>query len=271
MDRAARLTRERQDEQRAYEEKKASLQEAPSGLVPMSEKFLPAEATQVSQKTYGLMTLEEFRKAKQAKDVKVEEPKKKKKKPRPEQKCLSFDEDEEDSEPPTKKKMGKCPFVATEFLPDAERDDRERREKERRDKEFAKEQEKMKSSELEVPFSFLDANDVPQHTTNDTARIRVGATIADFLRTATEKQTDSILVVFDERIIPHHLTFYDLVHHNAKGQSGGTLLVSESSSSVSLPPGGRATLVTRAWFDANKHIFPATRWVTYRPPRSLDQ
>ena len=321
--RASELAVQRSLNEREFEEKKATLQEETSrGMAPIDERFSRATGgnPQISQRTMGLLTLEEFRRAKLQDEnpdpeskpsaealveaARREEEKRKKKeaelkKRKMQQKCaLSFGDEEEEEEEeifPQRKRVNKCPHVETDFLPDANRERNENEERARLKEEWLTLQEKIKQEPLDVTFSHWDGVSRGRRSVT----VKKGDTVENFLEKARHGalktiSTANLLFVKDDFILSHHLTFYDLLlitktttkntnHHDDHKQQQKTTnlfqfhvdpnitLPANSSNSVITEASHPGKLVTRAWYDSNKHIFPASKWVLYQPSSVVKQ
>jgi protein FAM50 len=192
--RAAMLVKEREKQQAEYETLKKTIKAANATDVSrMSDKFnaaVDSSEQEFQKKTVGLVTAEEFRKAREAQAraeeerrvgvlKSVEEQEKTRQledkikaedreiKRRKLVATLSFandDEEEEDARErlPLKKKIMKDPTVDTSFLPDAERERELALKREQLRKEWLEQQEKIKeevslslSLSLSLPLSLL--------------------------------------------------------------------------------------------------------------------
>lgn len=74
------------------------------------------------------------------------------------------------------------------------------------------------------------------------------------------------------------MTFYDLIVTKARGKSGPLFhfdvhddirLVNDATIEKDESHPGK--IVTRRWYEKNKHIFPASRWELYDPTKLYDQ
>ncbi|CAM9136111.1 unnamed protein product [Ectocarpus sp. 12 AP-2014] len=195
--RAARLAKQRLEDQKDYESKRQKIQdEYHRGALKIDDKFGGSATDQYEAMfkatTVGLVTADEFKKARVLAETGVgdkegggsgaaggeggdnaggaEDAAARKKKKRKKKKListLSFGEEiEEDDqgeggggaeEPPLK--LGKKnPNVDTSFLPDREREKGMRDQREKLKKEWIEEQEKLKMERLEVTYSYWDGS-----------------------------------------------------------------------------------------------------------------
>jgi protein FAM50 len=252
--RAAELTKKRQKEQEAFEDKKRKIEEAASHKT-MNDKFATnttqsASDQQFQASTVGLVTAEEFKhftRLKQGEQEKEEEEEKrqseeeiakqakaakkaKKKRLQAKKKMmstLSFATDEdllEDEDIP--KKSLKDPTIDTSFLPDKQREEEALRERKLLEKEWKEQQETVKKEKLEIVYSYWDGSGHRR-----TVECFKGDTIGDFLenvrqdlakefRELTAISADALVYVKEDLMIPQDLTFYDLIVTKARGKSG---------------------------------------------------
>jgi len=194
---------------------------------------------------------------------------------------LSFAIDDEldvslEVQPVKRNKLGKDPAVNTHFLPDREREDAERKEREELRQTWLKKQEETKAETITVVFSYWDGSGHRKDVD-----VKKGDTIATFLERARPLFTelrgvnvDNLLYVKEDLIIPHHYTFYDFIINKARGKSGPLFnfdvhddvrLVADATIEKDESHPGK--VVERAWYERNKHIFPANRWEVYDPDK----
>ncbi|CEJ01744.1 hypothetical protein G6F70_008400 [Rhizopus microsporus] len=289
--------------QKIYEEaererqKNAKMSEVRVG----SDKFVKTKSdieSQLKSSTVGLTELKDYRKIREnleeqqkreaAKTSLLNEDKKKKKKKRQLLK-LSFAEDggEEEEEEGTKengeekgtkkRRIMKDPTIDTSFLPDREREERERIEREELRKEWLAKQEQMKNEKIDITYSYWDGSGHRKVVT-----CKKGDTIQQFLELCRTQfpqlrgvNTDNLLYVKEDLIIPHHYTFYDFIVNKARGKSGPLFnfdvhddvrLVNDATIEKDESHAGK--VVERSWYERNKHIFPASRWEVFDPSKS---
>ena len=197
---------------------------------------------------------------------------------------LSFAEDEEeigvDEDIPFKKKVKKNPNVETSFLPDRERELRIEEDKERLRLEWQEKQLKTKEEMLEITYSYWDGSGHRR-----SIRLKKGTTIGEFLEEARKQlseenfsrelqasSVDEFMYVKEDLIIPHSYSFYDLIVTKARGKSGPLFhfdvhddvrLVGDAT--VEKDESHPGKIVSRRWYDRNKHIFPSSRWEIFDP------
>jgi len=176
------------------------------------------------------------------------------------------------------KRLGKDPSVRTDFLPDAERSEKEEKERSRLKAEWAIMQEKKKNEEIEVVYSYWDGSGHRRAVT-----IKKGLSIGRFLDAVRDQlketfpelrgiSSDSLIYVKEDVIIPHTVSFFDLIEAKARGKSGPLFqfdvhddirLVSDAR--VEKDESHPGKVVERRWYEKNKHVFPASRWEQYEP------
>jgi len=175
--------------------------------------------------------------------------------------------------------VGKNPEVDTAFLPDRDRENAETAERERLKREYLEKQDKIKSEKLEIIFSYWDGG-------GHRRRVEVfkGDTIGVFLAKARDALSsefrelrhasgDGLMYIKEDLIMPHGVTFHDLIVNKARGKSG-PLFHFDVHDDVRVMGGGAAVekdeshagkVIHRTWYDKNKHIFPASRWELWEP------
>ncbi|XP_040180213.1 protein FAM50A [Rana temporaria] len=207
-----------------------------------------------------------------------------------EEELLLEEEDEEEEEmereelPKKKKKLGKNPDVDTSFLPDRDREEEENRLREELRQEWERKQEKIKSEEIEITFSYWDGSGHRR-----TVKMKKGNTMQQFLQKALEilrkdfselrsAGVEQLMYIKEDLIIPHHHSFYDFIVTKARGKSGPLFnfdvhedvrLLSDATVEKDESHAGKVVL--RSWYEKNKHIFPASRWEPYDPEKKWDK
>jgi len=296
--RAARLTKQREADSAEYEKKKKRMQEdIQRGARGMDVRFNTA-SLEFKGQAIGLMSKEEFARKSALEDAPSEEAqaaaraaeeaaeRKRRKKEKKEKKralaTLSFGEDRAEGEDegaaaPVKRLM-KNPNTKTDFLPDRQREEAAALRREELKKEWLAEQERTKLENLEVTYSYWDGSG---HRRNIV--VNKGCTIGKFLEAVRadcaadfhELRTmgsDGLLYIKEDLIIPAHHSFYDLIVTKARGKSG-PLFHFDVHDDVRLTNDSRVEkdeshpgkIVSRGWYERNKHIFPASRWEVYDP------
>lgn len=249
--------------------------------------------------TVGLVTYEDFKKKREALELEkmkeeaakevgldMSEPKKKKKKKR-NHAVLSFadgDEDEEADEAPVRKKKMKNPDVDTSFLPDRDRELEEAMLRKQLESEWIGEQDKIKSEEIEITYSYWDGSGHRR-----TVMVKKGHTVEQFLEAVLRSlrvefselksvSADNMIYVKEDLLIPAHYTFYYFIVNKSRGKSGPLFSFDvhddirlTSDASVEKDETHAGKVVTRHWYEANKHIFPAMRWEVFDPKKKYDR
>ncbi|XP_014420308.2 protein FAM50A [Camelus ferus] len=125
-----------------------------------------------------------------------------------------------------KRKLGKNPDVDTNFLPDRDREEEENRLREELRQEWEAKQEKIKSEEMEITFSYWDGSGHRR-----TVNMKKGNTMQEFLQKALEilrkdfgelrsAGVEQLMYIKEDLIIPHHHSFYDFLVTKPRGKSG---------------------------------------------------
>uniref|UniRef100_A0A8C5PHH2 FAM50A/XAP5 C-terminal domain-containing protein n=1 Tax=Leptobrachium leishanense TaxID=445787 RepID=A0A8C5PHH2_9ANUR len=285
-----------------YDAVEAELKSSTVGLVTLNDMKAKQEAL-VKEREKQLAKKEQF------KDLQLKLEKQRERERKKEQKrkiaSLSFnleedEEEEEDDEeddddeeeedmvdkalPKKKKKLGKNPDVDTSFLPDRDREEEENRLREELRQEWERKQEKIKSEEIEITFSYWDGSGHRR-----TVKMKKGNTIQQFLQKALEilrkdfselrsAGVEQLMYIKEDLIIPHHHSFYDFIVTKARGKSGPLFnfdvhedvrLLSDATVEKDESHAGKVVL--RSWYEKNKHIFPASRWEPYDPEKKWDK
>lgn len=247
--RASRLTKERDVQRAEYEALKNKIkQQNTVRLGSINDKFETESGNiekEFAEKTTGLVTAEELRKAKlqklESSNAKLEKEKfeeehkvellelKKKNREKKRKKMsetLSFGCDDEEEEVVINKKNLKNPSVDTTFLPDRDRDLVILQQREALKKEWLEEQEKLKNEMLNVVYSYWDGSGHRKEI-----NVKKGTTIGKFLELVKTQlsaefyslrslSSDSLIYIKEDLIIPQNISFYDLIITKARGKSG---------------------------------------------------
>ncbi|KAM8965356.1 LOW QUALITY PROTEIN: protein FAM50A [Sarcophilus harrisii] len=192
--------------------------------------------------------------------------------------------------PLKKRKLGKNPDVDTSFLPDRDREEEENRLREELRQEWEAKQEKIKSEEIEITFSYWDGSGHRR-----TVMMKKGNSIHQFLQKAlvilrkdfSELRSvgvEQLMYIKEDLILPHHRSFYDFIVTKARGKSAagplsGPLFNFDMHDDVRLLNDGTVEkdeshagkVVLRSWYDKNRHIFPASRWEPYDPEKKWNK
>ena len=182
---------------------------------------------------------------------------------------------------PAFKKSKKNPNVDTSFLPDKEREEEEKAKRIRLEKEWKQRQIEIKQEKLEITYSYWDGSGHRR-----TCHILKGSTVGDFLEVVRKDlagqfrelgsvASDALLYVKEDLILPHDITFYDLIATKARGKSGplfhfdvhDDVRVGPLDSRIEKDESHPGKVVERRWYERNKHIFPASRWEIYDPSK----
>ncbi|KAI8823605.1 XAP5, circadian clock regulator-domain-containing protein [Fimicolochytrium jonesii] len=174
------------------------------------------------------------------------------------------------------KKIKKNPTVDTSFLPDREREEEERKEREKLKEEWLEQQEKTKKDKIIITYSYWDGTGHRKQV-----ECRKGDTIGQFLENCRQQwhelrgvNVDNLMYVKEDLIVPHHYTFYDFIINKTRGKSGPLFsfdvhddvrLISDATVETEESHAGK--ILERAWYEKNKHIFPASRWEVFDPQK----
>uniref|UniRef100_A0AAZ3PAB6 FAM50A/XAP5 C-terminal domain-containing protein n=1 Tax=Oncorhynchus tshawytscha TaxID=74940 RepID=A0AAZ3PAB6_ONCTS len=285
-----------------YDAVEAELKSSTVGLVTLNDMKARQEALVKERE-------KQLAKKEQSKELMLKLEKQKEKKRKEEQKrkiaSLSFnpedeeeekeeteeeeEEEEEDCEwyfPAKKKKLGKNPDVDTSFLPDRDREEEENRLREELRQEWEGKQEKIKSEEIEITFSYWDGSGHRK-----TVKMKKGNTMQQFLQKALEvlrkdfselraAGVEQLMYIKEDLIIPHvsHLKITVIFKHLCNFTDGPLFsfdvhddirLVNDATVEKDESHAGKVVL--RCWYEKNKHIFPASRWEPYDPEKKWDK
>eukprot|EP00055_Hartaetosiga_balthica_P004155 m.10340 g.10340 ORF g.10340 m.10340 type:complete len:323 (-) comp3656_c0_seq1:42-1010(-) len=250
--------------------------------------------TSSTTKKYGLVTLEQMQQQtkedeeQRRKDIiAMEKAKKaaKKRKSAQRKAALSFDMEDEEGldkseelspkkskgkQPEKKEKssrIGKNPEVDTSYLPDKEREAYLRKRKEELLKQWLIEQEELKKEKAIIGFSYWDGSDHMRKV-----KVMKGDTVATFIKKALKTvrrdhqelrsiNVEEMLFIRDNVIMPQHLTFYDLILHQANNR--GQLFFDFDGPKLKKDDPRSSKMCMRSWYESNKHIFPASCWESF--------
>lgn len=174
--------------------------------------------------------------------------------------------------------LGKDPTVRAEFLPDKDREREEAELREQLKADWARQQAAIKAEPLEITYSYWNGSGHRR-----TVTVRKGDTIAAFLKAVQEQlapqfrevrmtNVTNLIYVKEDIILPHTVTFYDLIVNKAMGKSGPLFQfdLQEHATAVFDPriksqDSHAGKVVERHWYNRNRHIFPYSRWEVYDP------
>lgn len=203
---------------------------------------------------------------------------------------LSFgcDEDEDGEESPSieVKKLKKNPSVDTSMLYDADRAAEEAKRKEALAREWQEKEDKAKAEKLEVHYSYHDPSGrdgLKGH--RNTVTIEKGYTIEKFLDRCRQQVpqlrgcgADQLIYIKEDLILPHSLTFYELIVKKARGKSGPLfnfdvhedIRVGPSDSRVEKDESHPGKVMMRHVYTRLKEQFPYSRFEVYDPEKKWD-
>ncbi|KAJ3026757.1 hypothetical protein HDV00_011638 [Rhizophlyctis rosea] len=249
---------------------------------------------ELKRQTIGLVQLEDFQRIRESLDKKRLEDLeregalqgKAKRKKTKEKVKLSFDMGDDEAEDAAeglesidvqpKKKIKKDPSVDTSFLPDKAREEEERREREKLQAEWLEHQERIKQERILITYSYWDGTGHRK-----SVEVTKGNTIAQFLEAVRQQwhelrgvHVDNLMYIKEDLIVPHHYTFYDFIVNKTRGKSGPLFsfdvhddvrLINDAAIETEESHAGK--VIERAWYEKNKHIFPASRWEVFDPQK----
>mmetsp|Transcript_39221 Transcript_39221/g.95274 ORF Transcript_39221/g.95274 Transcript_39221/m.95274 type:complete len:263 (-) Transcript_39221:112-900(-) len=196
------------------------------------------------------------------------------------------EEEEEGEEAVVKKpKLGKNPNVNTDFLPDQEREEEERRKREELARAWKEEQDAIKAEMLAVTYSYHDPSgrDGTKGHRN-TAEVPKGFTIEQFLNKCREQVkelrgcgADQLIYVKEDLIMPHSMTFYELIVKKARGKSGPLFsfdvhddLRMVNDVRIEKDESHPGKVMLRHAYERNKEKFPYSRFEVYDPSKKWE-
>ena len=275
-----------------------------SSLVGFRGSSTVEEEKAFANQSVGLLTREEYAEKqekvratldaerKRKEDVKREkrerEKKKEKERKKKEKNLLSFNDDgeedgeEEDQEEEKKTKKKKCvgmnPDADKSHVPNAQNEvvKEERLLREHLAREFLEKREKQMEENLTVTFSYWSGGGGRRFVTvkqKDTVRTFLKIAMKDLedeFRELSKLGPESMMYVKEDCIIPHELTFYELISRKARGKSGPLFRFDDkedvrvvADATVEKEDSHPGKIFHRSWYDKNKHIFPASRWEVF--------
>ena len=143
-------------------------------------------------------------------------------------------------------------------------------------REFLEKKRKQMEENLTVTFSYWSGGGGRRSVT-----VKQKDTIRTFLKTRMKSMeeefrelsklsVESMMYVKEDCIIPHELTFYELISRKARGKSGPLFRFDDKEdvrlvgdASVEKEDSHPGKIFHRSWYDKNKHIFPASRWEVF--------
>jgi protein FAM50 len=187
--------------------------------------------------------------------------------------------------PPTsskkQNKKKKDPSVNTSFLPDRDRERLAQETRERLEREWVERQHILRNEPLEVVYSYWDGSGHRR-----SIKCKKGDTIGTFLEAVRMElarefrelfniASDALIYVKEDLMLPHDLTFYDLIVSKARGKSGplfhfdvhDDVRVGALDARIEKDESHPGKIVQRHWYERNKHIFPASRWEHFDPAK----
>lgn len=303
-DRASKLAKQREKEKKEFEKMKEKMKAgAQTGLKEMDQIFQANQSTisemRFKESTVGLSTIEDFKKKRlmieenvikqelQKEKVRKEAKKWAEKQRKKQLSALTFqvDEEEEDQDRIAKRaKITKDPDVETFFLKDRERDEKEEDIRKELADEWDSQQQVVKEEIIEVTYSYWDGSghrrsiEVAKGTTIDKFLEKVRKECSEIFHELRGMQSDQLMYIKEDLIIPHHYSFYDLILAKARGKSGPLFhfdvhddIRLRANAKVEKDESHAGKIITRSYYERNQHIFPVNRWEIYDPAKKFSE
>lgn len=175
---------------------------------------------------------------------------------------VAYEDDEEEEEPVLKKKaVVKNPSVDTTGLKTKGQKDKEKSQEWNSRMGLVEKQKAMKLAPFVIRFVFYDGTQAPGQVT-----VKKGDPIWQILARAQRIKkefhrlsVDDMMLVVNNLIIPHNYELFWFLDKPVKTKMGNLFDQSEAESTVN------TKVVSRLWFERNKHVFPATLWKEFDP------
>ena len=269
---------------------------------PMTfEKAKVDSAADLAAATVGLVTKAEFTSRREdlerqaslesagvGKSSNGEKKKGKEKKKKSKMSALSFEDDEQEGEEPLfeTKKVKKNPNVDTSMLHDADRDAAEAKRREDLAQEWLAKEQKAMAEKLEVHYSYHDPSGrdgLKGHRNQIT--IEKGFSIENFLDKVRQQVpqlrgygADQLIYIKEDLILPHSLTFYELIVKRARGKSGplfnfdvhDDVRTGPIDSRVEKDESHPGKVMVRSVYLRLKEKFPYSRFEVYDPEKKWE-
>ena len=172
----------------------------------------------------------------------------------------------------------------THFLPDVDRAREEAALRQQLSLQWQQQQQLIKSQLMSVTYSYWDGSGHRRRLS-----LAKGSTVQQFLELARRQcmeefselralSSSQLLYVKEDLMLPAALSFYELIVTRARGKSGPLFHFDvhddvrlEADARVEKDESHAGKVCTRAWYDRNQHIFPASRWEPYDPSVNRDK
>ena len=164
-------------------------------------------------------------------------------------------------------------MIETDFLFDKERENKELELIAKLKDKWLKSQELIKNEITEVTYSYWDGNghrykmSIPKGTTIEAFLKKVCQDLSSSFPHLRSVHPDQLMYIQEDIIIPHHLTFYDLIISKAQGKTGALFsfdvhddvrMINDIRIESNASHAGKVT--ERRWYERNRHIYPASNW-----------
>lgn len=300
-ERARKGAKKREAQKEEFDRLKNKLETGASGLREIGDQFTTKVMTyddQFKASTVGLVTAADFKKKRELVEkmmlsqdehkakLKKKAKKRKAKARKKAMSALSFDFEDELDVPKKKSKnedehaLTKDPNAKTHFLFDKKRDAAEKKLRSDLEDEWKDMQKTAKAELIQITYSYWDGSGHRR-----TITLEKGATIDKFLEKCRKElceafhemrgvQAENLMYIKEDLIIPHHYSFYDLIISKARGKSGPLFhfdvhddIRLTGDATIEKDESHAGKVLTRGWYERNKHIFPASRWEVYDPSK----
>ena len=231
--------------------------------------------------------------------------------------ALSFGGDDEEGDGDAEaefsapKKVKKNPSVDSSFLPDKERDEALAKRREELAEEYKRQQDAIKAELIEVRLRLLwlctgllthslTAFSLAQVTYSyhdpsgrdgmkghrNAVTLPKGSTMQEFLNKCREQQVPlrscavtDLMYVKEDLIMPHGMTFYELIVKKARGKSGplfhfdvhDDVRVGQFDHRIEKDESHAGKVMEKRVYERNKDKFPYSRFEVYDPNKSYDE
>lgn len=191
------------------------------------------------------------------------------------------EEEEEDGFLGVVARLGKDPSVQTDFLPDRDKEMEEEERRRKLEEEYKKAQDAIRAEPLVVTYSYFNGSGHRRRVT-----IRKGDTVLQFLkcvhaqlvgdsfREIKSSSSSDLMYIKEDVILPHAMTFYELITKKAQGKSGPLFrfdvqehVTAAADCRVPRMDSHAGKVVERHWYANNKHIHPFNKWEPFDPKK----
>merc|ERR1739838_94834 len=198
-------------------------------------------------------------------------------------KKLSFGDESEESDEVSLQLIHKDTSVDTSHLPDKGRLEKLRLLHIELTEKYQEEREKKMNSRVKICFSYWDG---AGH--RDDVNMLQKDSVFDFLCAARTKlintsmpqvqkiRVENLLFVKEDIILPNDISFFELREKEAWGKTGPLYdfeVYDDLRINADIRTAGRKShpgkIVTRSWYELNKHTYPASLWESFDGPKAF--